>query len=163
MDDWKIDKPLGQCAGTGRNIEPGEEYFAALLEKHDGLQRKDFSSEYWLQNKPDVYCYWKTKLPQAGQKKQIFVDNEMLMTFFERLEKENDQQRLNFRFVIALILMRRRKLKYHATLADGNKEIWRLRIVGGDGEFADVLNPNLDQNQIEQLSAQLGKILHAEI
>ena len=30
MDDWEIKKPLGQCSGTGKVIESGEEYFAAM-------------------------------------------------------------------------------------------------------------------------------------
>jgi hypothetical protein len=33
MDEWEINKPLGQCYGTGRKIEYGEEYFGALVGK----------------------------------------------------------------------------------------------------------------------------------
>jgi len=136
MDEWEIDKPLGQCCGTGKKIEPGQEYFAALVETPEGLQRRDFCADYWQQQKPDVFCYWKTKLP--------------------------DQEKINFRFVLTLILMRKRLLKYDSSRTEDDKEIWRLRIVG-DKEFVEVVNPHLDEGQIEQLSSQLSEILQVDL
>ena len=130
MEDWQVDKPLGQCYGTGRRIEHGQEYFAALVETENGFERRDFCADYWEQHKPEVFCYWKTRLPEPGQKKQMFVDDDMLMSFFERLANEVEQEKVNFRFVLALVLMRKRRLKYDSTRTDGDSEIWRLRVVG---------------------------------
>jgi hypothetical protein len=162
MGEWDINKPLGQCCGTGRKIEYGEEYYGALVETADGLLRRDFCTDYWDDNKPEVFCYWKTKLPNPDQKKQIFVDDQMLMTFFERLEKETGQEKIDFRFVLALILMRKRLLKYDGTKTDDNKEIWQLRITG-DKQIVDVINPHLDEEQIEKLSSQIGQILQTDL
>ena len=162
MDEWEINKPLGQCYGTGRKIEYGEEYFGALVETGEGLQRRDFCADYWEKEKPNVFCYWKTRLPHPNQKKQIFVDDEMLLAFFERLGKETEQEKVNFRFVLALILMRKRRLKYDATRVEDAKEIWRLRIVS-EKQIVEVINPHLDEEQIEQLSSQIGQILQADL
>ncbi len=162
MDEWEIDKPLGQCWGTGKKIEYGEEYFAALVETEQGLQRRDFCADYWQAEKPDVFCYWKSKLPHPDQKKQIFVDDKMLLAFFERLGKEREQEKINFRFVLALILMRKRRLKYDSSKIEGDKEIWRLRIAG-DKRFVEVINPHLDEEQIEQLSSQISQILQVDL
>ncbi len=162
MDKWEIDKPLGHCCGSGKKIEYGEEDFAALVETSEGLRRRDFCADYWQRERPDVFCYWKTRLPHPGEKKQIFVDDEMLLAFFERLSKETEQEKVNFRFVLALILMRKRRLKYDATRVEDAKEIWRLRIVG-EKEIVEVINPHLDEEQIEQLSSQIGQILQADL
>lgn len=162
MSEWDINKPLGQCFGTNREIEPGEEYFGALVRTEEGLQRRDFCADYWESEKPDVFCYWKTKLPHPDQKKQLFVDDQMLMAFFERLEKETEPEKINFRFVLALVLMRKRILKYDDTRIDDGREIWRLRIVG-DKQIAEVVNPHLDEEQIEQLSSQIGEILQTDL
>jgi len=162
MDEWEINKPLGQCCGTGRKIDYGEEYFGALVETGEGLQRMDFCADYWESEKPNVFCYWKTRLPHPNQKKQIFVDDEMLLAFFERLEKETEQEKVNFRFVLALILMRKRRLKYDATRVEDAKEIWRLRIVS-EKQIVEVINPHLDEEQIEQLSSQIGQILQTDL
>jgi hypothetical protein len=165
MSEWEVDKPLGQCYGTGRKIDYGEEYFGALVETEQGLQRRDFCADYWEGQKPEVFCHWKSKLPQPGQKKQIFIDDQMLMAFFERLAKETEQEKIDFRFVLALILMRKRILKYDATRSEGDREIWRLRIVGEKSadRRIEVINPHLDEEQIEQLSSQIGEILQADL
>ena len=162
MNDWEINKPLGQCYGSGRKIEYGEEYFGALVETEEELERRDFCADYWEKEKPSVFCYWKSKLPDPGQKKQIFVDDQMLMAFFERLENETEQEKVNFRFVLALVLMRKRRLKYDTTKVEDGKEIWRLRIVGGK-QAVEVINPHLDEEQIGQLSSQIGEILQTDL
>jgi hypothetical protein len=162
MEEWTISKSVGKCAGTGKIIEPGEEYFAALVETEQGLIRQDFSAQSWNDSKPAVYCFWKTKMPRPDQKKKIFVDDDMLFSFFERLASETDMERLNFRFVLTLILMRKRKLKYDSTRTEDGHEFWRLRITGTE-QYVDVLNPHLDQNQVEQLSGQLSQILQADL
>ncbi len=162
MDDWEIDKPLGHCYGTGKKIESGEEYFATLVETAEGLKRRDFCADYWRENKPEVFCYWKTTFTAPDQKKHIFVDNEMLMSFFDRLAEETEQDKINFRFVLTLILMRKRQLKYNSSEIRGDKEIWRLK-VAGENKFAEVINPHLSEEQIDQLSTQLSQILQADL
>ena len=163
MEQWDINKPLGQCSGSEKLIEFGEDFFAALVETDQGLQRRDFCAEYWNNEKPEVYCYWKTKLPDPKQKKPMFVDDEMLFAFFERLAQETEPEKINFRFVLTLILMRKRKLKYDSSKTKNEKETWRLKVVGADKQFVEVINPNLDEQQIEQLSSQVGQILNADL
>ncbi|UCE49864.1 MAG: hypothetical protein JSW47_06860, partial [Phycisphaerales bacterium] len=161
MDDWEINKPLGQCYGNGRKIEYGEDYFGALVETEEGLQRRDFCADCWESHKPEVFCHWKTRLPEPGQKKQLFVDDQMLMAFFERLGNKTDPEKINFRFVLTLILMRKRLLKYDESKTEDGKEIWRLKIPGDKSaaSMVEVVNPHLDEEQIEQLSSQIGEIL----
>ena len=59
--------------------------------------------------------------------------------------------------------MRKRRLKYDSSKIEDGKEIWRLRIAGGDKEFVELINPHLDEEQIEQLSSQVGQILHVDL
>lgn len=162
MEEWEINKPLGRCYGTDKKIEYGEEYFVTLVESKEGLQRRDFCAEYWGQEQPVVFCYWKSRLPNPDQKKQMFVDDDMLMTFFERLTKETEQEKVNFRFVLMLILMRRKRLKYESSRTEGGREVWRLRVTG-EKQLVEVVNPRLSEEQIEKLSSQLGQILQVDL
>jgi hypothetical protein len=161
MADWEIKKTIGQCSGTGREFNIDEEYFAALVEGDGGLVRQDFCAEYWEAEKPAVYCFWKTRMPNPDQKKKVFINDEMLMAFFDRLADETDADKVNFRFVLTLILMRKRKLKYDACRIEDGQEVWTLKVTGQD-RTADVVNPHLTEDQIESLSAQMGQILQAD-
>ena len=161
MAEWEIKKTLGQCSGTGREFEIGEEYFAALVEGQEGLQRQDFSADYWNESKPAVFCFWKTKMPNPEQKKKIFVDDEMLMSFFDRLAEETDPEKINFRFVLTLILMRKRKLKYEGCEMLEGDEVWTLKVTAQD-RSEKVINPHLTEDQIEGLTSQMGQILQMD-
>jgi len=162
MADWEINRPLGQCSGSGRKIEYGEEYYGALVEGEQGLQRRDFCGEYWEREKPPVYCFWKTKLAAPNEKKQLFLSDDMLVAFFERLAHETEPEKVSFRFVLALVLMRKRRLKYDSTKMEDGREIWRLRVTG-DKDLVEVVNPHLSEDQIELLTSQVGQILQADL
>lgn len=162
MSDWNIDRTLGQCCGSNRQIEQGEDYYAALIETQEGLKRRDFSVEFWDEQKPEVFCFWRTKLPLTEQKKKLFIDDDMLMAFFERLAQETQQDKINFRFVLALILMRKRMLKYESQQVSDGIEMWKMK-VAGTKDFTEVINPHLDESRIEELSSQLGEILQVDL
>lgn len=161
MAEWEIHRPLGTCAGSGRVIKPDEEYIATLVEAGGKFERRDYSTEYWTGNKPAVYCYWKSIMPKSEQKKKVFIDDNMLMSFFERLATETDEEKVNFRFVLMLVLMRKRIVKYDSSKTADGREIWTVKITGRD-ETAEVINPHLTEDKIEQLSDQLGQILQME-
>ena len=57
--------------------------------------------------------------------------------------------------------MRKRILKYDSSKTEDGKEIWTVKIAGRD-ETAQVINPKLTEDKIEQLSEQLGQILQVE-
>ena len=101
-------------------------------------------------------------MADPDKKKKIFIDDEMLMSFFERLADETAQEKINFRFVLTLILMQKRKLKYTSdAIKDGN-EIWHMK-VAGQNRSVTVINPNLTEDQIEDLSVHMGEILQVDL
>ena len=162
MSEWEISKTLGQCFGTGAKFEVGAEYYAALVETSDGFERRDFSVEFWQEQTPQVYCSWKTKMVRPDRKRTLFVDADMLMTFFERLADETGPDKVNFRFVLALVLMRKRILKYDSSEFKDGKEIWTLRVSGAKRSVS-VVNPHLTEDQVAELSSQIGQILQIEM
>jgi len=163
MAEWEIQKTVGQCSGTGKKFEVDEEYYSALVLSENGFERLDFSLEYWQENKPQVYCFWKTKMLSPDQKKKkLFIDDDMLMAFFDRLEQETEDEKINFRFVLTLILMRKRKLKYESSKKEGTSEVWRMKVTGQD-RHVEVINPELTEDQIAELSEQMGEILQVDL
>ena len=162
MEQWEIQRSEGLCKGTGRKMEPGEEYYAALVDNKTCFERIDFCLEYWQDQQPEVFSFWKTRMPLPNQKKKLFVDDSVLINLFERLAEQTDPIKLNFRFVLALILMRKKILKYEDTSKEGGREIWKMRFVR-ETKIHEVTNPNLDEEQIQQVSQELSTILQGEL
>src|SRR5258706_14007164 len=98
----------------------------------------------------------------AEPKRRIFVDDEVLCALFERLADTAEPSKLNFRFVLGLILMRKRMLVYEGTRREGDREIWSMRFRGREDKL-DLLNPHLTEEQVGDVSRQLGEILNEEI
>ena len=59
-----------------------------------------------------LFSHWESTVPQPNEKKKIFVDDAVLMNLLVRLADTDQPQRLAFRFVLALILMRKKLLRY---------------------------------------------------
>ena len=68
---------------------------------------------------------------------------------------------MNFRFVLGLILMRKRRIVYESTRQDEAGEIWSVRFKGKE-ELMDLVNPRLDEQQVGEVSSQLGEILNGD-
>jgi hypothetical protein len=161
---YDVPRPAGVCAVSGRAIEPGEKFFAVVRETPTGLERLDVSPEAWDPfDRRDLLGFWQTTMPRPEQKpKKLFVDDEVLCTLFERLADTSEPSKLNFRFVLGLILMRKRIVIYETTRQEEGRAVWVVRLKGRDDRL-DLVDPKLTESQVAEVSQQLGEILHQEL
>jgi hypothetical protein len=78
------------------------------------------------------------------------------------LADEGEPVKVQFRFLLALILMRKRLLKYDRTVHEGDSEVWLMRLRGDERQHK-VVNPQLAEDQLEAVGQQLGTILHEDV
>ena len=160
---YQLSRPHGRCAVSNEAIEPGQKFMAALRETPTGFERVDVSIPRWPEfDRKDVIGFWQTIMPHSEQKKKIFVDDQVLCEIFERLADTSEPAKLNFRFVLGLILMRKRMIVYESTRNDADREIWSVRFRGRDDKL-DLLNPRLNEQQVLEVSQQLGEILNEQL
>ena len=113
------------------------------------------------QDDPDVLGVWKTRIAQPEEKKKLLVDNALLVNFFERLEGHDEPSRVKFRYVLTLILMRKRLLNYEGITTSDGVDIWKMRL-RGTNLFYSVIDPKLDEEQVSEVSASLGEIMEGD-
>lgn len=180
---YEIDRPTNACAVTGRVLQPGEAYYATLVETPPdpaakgaaalGFKRVDVSPEAWNQGRrPEkLFSHWKSVVPMPNQKRRMFVDDEVLVGLLHRLGDDPQPQRQAFRFVLALILMRKKLLRYDGSrkadsVDEGGRAVTReywLMVPRGDDRPIEVLNPHLDEEMIRRVTEQLGEVLNGEL
>ncbi len=206
---YDIERPSGQCTFTGHTFEPGESYIVTLVEVDDpdpkddkasrkkkaddkkislveglGLKRLDVSLTEWeKQHRPErVFSHWKTTAAEPNKKRKLFVDEVVLMNLFRRLADTDNEQRLAFRFVLGLILMRKKYLRYDRTEIRWKKESesrsikqewWivtpKLDLSKGpmgkwnNDDALDMFDPRLGEQEIREVTDQLSEILEAEL
>lgn len=159
---WEVERAKGRCVSTGRLFEEGEEFFTVLFEDGDSFRRADYCLDAWEGCPEDSYCHFKTRVPVKEKRKQLLVNNELLVNFFSRLATDKVPVRIHFRFVIALILMRKRILRYERSVVEDGSEIWDMTLVHDQTKHR-VSNPRLSDDQIEEVSRQLSTILHDDM
>lgn len=169
---YRIARSSGECAETGRPIEPGAPCIAALCEDDEAaFQRFDYSIEAWEAGaRPEgMYSFWRTRMPERGEKKKVFVDDQVLLDIFERLAEDGREVRQAFRYVLALILIRKRLMRYAGRKTEAGDDgaehdIWLLRPKGSDPDVPplEVLNPGLSDGDILELSEQLADVLQGD-
>lgn len=169
--NYEIARSSGSCSATGEPLEPGAPCVACLCEREAdaGFDRLDYSIDAWNAGaRPQrLFSYWKTTVAEANRKRRVFVDDDLLMNLFERLEGDGRPQRVAFRFVIALVLMRKRHLKHVGKRMEGKDELWLLqpRTAGGvePPPPFEVVNPHLSDDDVQSVSDQLGEILNGDL
>ena len=164
--DFNIAKTAGLCCKCEAQIVPGEQYYACVIQVEDGLQRRDFCLECFKEppGEPaeDILAQWRTCAPQPQEKKKLFIDDELLLNFLDRLQDATEPAKVNFRFVLTLVLMRKKLLVYKRSDTTDDGEVWTLRLRGSD-KTSKVLDPHMDEEKIAEVSRQLGEIMEGEL
>ena len=164
--EYNIARTAGQCVKCNKELLEKEEFVAVLTESGEQFQRVDWCRPCW--EAPDrgevanLFSVWHSHMPVKEIKKRLFIDDAMLVNFFQRLDGAEEPARVNFRFVLALVLMRKRLLMYDRAVTDNGVEKWAMKLRGTD-EMHQVINPKLDESRIAEVSEQLSQILQGEL
>ena len=165
--EYNITKTAGRCVACERELAPGQELMATVREVDEELHREDYCLVCWEANpkddSPDLLGLWKTRVPAAKEKKKLLIEDALLVNFFHRLEGVDAPGRVNFRFVLALVLMRKKLLVYdRSEKRDDGTEIWTMHLKGNETKYA-VVDPHMDEDKIAEVGRQLGEIMEGEL
>ena len=165
--DWNIARTQRRCSACERELEEHEAYTAAIYEAtpeqaEAGQQfaRRDHCEACWAKAEADggYFSRWRTVVVPKEQKRKLFAAADVLLDFFTRLEHDADPQRRHFYYLLGLILMRKRILKFEDVERLDDAEVLVLYYKPEDRRFR-VPDPKLTEEQIEAVKDQLSQIL----
>ncbi|MSR68736.1 MAG: hypothetical protein EXS17_00055 [Phycisphaerales bacterium] len=168
---YELGRFSGVCALSQQPILASQEFVAALVDALDGegrpmLQRFDFAAEVWDQGaRPDaLVCFWRSLAPEPGDRKQTFVDDETLLEMVQRMGDETDARRRGFRWILALVLLRRKIIRLDGIVHDDEVEYWTFRPRGSDPSALPirVANPGVRADEMRELADQLGEVIRTD-
>jgi len=157
---YRVAGPTRRCNATGRALEPGERFVATLIEAEDGLERRDYCPQAWEHDARDrakPLAVWRAVVPEKDAPAGPIVDPAEVLELFESLDGCEDPTRTALRYVLALMLVRRRVLEYEGTRGG----VLEVRTKGAieDATRYRVPDPNLDDARIAEVGAQLESVL----
>jgi len=152
--DYNIRPISKQCAATGEPLVPGTQCWSVLTEIDGKLTRQDFSDEAWNGPPEGSLGHWRSDVPadaDAGRKK---LDANALFDYFVQLCESPNIVEQDYQYVLALLLLRKRRLILDSSITVDDRPAMRLIGTGGEGPF-DVVERELTEEQISQLQIQL--------
>ncbi len=158
MTDYQIQPHTRRCAATGRELRPGEKFYTALLEDGERFLRQDYSSEAWHGPPHGAFSFWSGRVPAPEGGRRQMIDDDVLADCFERLEAETEPAKVNFRYVVALLLMRRKRFKFEEARMEQGLEVLTLRCVR-TGTRHNVVNPRLNEEQMAEVQEEVSRVL----
>ena len=161
-EEWRIAKSSRICSHSGAVIETAQPFYSALVEADASFERRDFSPKSWPEvNKTAFFSYWKNKGGDDRDGKRRPLDLDRLLHFFDRLEGAQERQKRLFRYVLALILARRRRLRLDdmSRTADGDRIVVYDR---RNGRILEILSPEATRDELEQAQERLNQLFECD-
>ena len=157
MLDFEVQRCTRRCANTDRELQPGEAIYSALIAQGSQVTRYDYSVESWESAPPEAIGVWKSQIPEANSKKLNWAPNDVMLDYFTRIE--NDAAHQDTRFVLALLLLRRRLVRQEGTETDpANREVMLLQGTRDDSEHrVIVVSPTPER--IVEIQTELAQLL----
>lgn len=161
--DWEINKSALECSACKAVFEGGQGLHSALYDEVEGFIRRDYCDACWESaDKSAVFSFWRTRVPKKGEKVRQFVDDDTLMNFLTRLAGEADRAKRNFRYVLALLLMRKKLLKFReSVMGDGGEEL--VLVEPKTAVEHHVFNPQLTDEELAQVRDEIGQVLNVKL
>jgi hypothetical protein len=158
MTDYQIQASTRRCAVTGREIRPGERFYSVLVDEGGTFVRRDYSETSWQGPPEGAFSFWKTRLGENHKPRRPPIDDELLLECFRRLEGESQPNQVAFRFVLALLLVRRKRLRLEETRREGGQEVLLLRCPR-KGERFQAVDPGLADDELESVQEEVFRVL----
>jgi hypothetical protein len=157
--EFDIQGPTRVCTATGRELLAGERFYAVLLDEAGKFVRKDFAADAWAGPPTDAVAFWAGRVPASDRPRKPTFNDELLLDCFHHLTGSAEAGRVNFRYVVALLLMRRRRLKFEdVRRAEDGAHVLVVRDAKSGTRY-EVADPRLSEAEITTVQDEVFKVL----
>jgi hypothetical protein len=159
--EWTIQSRGHHCAHTNRPFVEGE-YFHALLYLEKGAYRREDLSEEAFKTRPEEprpFSHWRAKYVPPPPAQVEAVNKQTAEDLLRAYMEETGQEHTNARYILALMLERKRILKEVEVKRGDDGSITRIYEHGKTGEVFVVPDPQLKLSQVEEVQRQVAGLL----
>jgi hypothetical protein len=160
--EWTVSSSARACGACGRPFAEREEYWSALFGTQEGFQRRDFCDACWRDDMEGTFSRWRTRSKKKPAPPRRFVNDEVLLDFFERLCDTADPSKAKLQFIMAVLLLRKRLLRERARRVEGGRTVWTVE-AAKLGKSFEVRDQGLSEPEIAELLMEIGQVLNIDL
>ena len=163
LSEWEIKTRARQCARTGEAFVDGATIFTLLFRDRKGFRREDVSQEAWLQIKDSVepFSFWKSKFQSPPPPAPEPLPKESVEQLLRRLLEEDLPEHVNLRYVLAIMLERKKTLKHVDTRETAEEKIL-IYEHAKTGEVFIIVDPRLRLDQLDSVQEQVYSMMASQ-
>lgn len=163
MQSWNIRSRSSQCALSEQPFSEGEQLYTAIYfdPETSGYLRRDVSLAAWEQELSErtPLAYWKTRYePEIAEAKPEIAPKENAQALLTRLIEEDDPKTENARYILALMLERKRIIAPTAVKESENGKMLFYENKK-TGEVFIVRDPELYLHEMAQVQDEVAMLL----
>jgi len=160
QQEWNIKSRSEACVATGRPFREGELFHTALFITKEGFQRVDLSEEAWVARAGDStaeppFSSWRSKFEPPAPPPKEALQRDDAEGMLRRLLEENNPDHTNARYLLAVMLERKRVLRPQPSPDKGTLIYERT----GTGETFIVTDPDLSLSDLEKVQVEVSALL----
>jgi len=158
MTNYQIHGPARVCVATGRELAAGEAVFSVLRDEDGRFVRTDYCADAWPGPPTGAVAWWAGRVPEAGRPARPTINDDLLADCFEHLSGTTDPARLRFRYVVGLLLMRRKRFKFEDARKRDDRETLVVRDVR-TGRRHEVEDPQMTDPEMDAVRDEVFRVL----
>lgn len=160
LSEWEIKARSRQCARTQKAFDDGATIYTLLFRDRTGFKREDISETAWQQIKERVepFSFWKSKFQAPPPASPEPLPKESVEELLRRLISEDQPEQLNVRYVLAILLERKRILR-QVDVRESAEQKFLIYEHVRTGEAFIVPDPRLRLDQLDSVQQEIYSLL----
>jgi len=159
--DFHVQRCTRRCSKTGQEFRPDELFYSMLVAEGSEVVRHDFSAEAWEGPPEGILGWWKSRMPSRNANKVNWAPNDIMLELF--LELAEQPQKKDLRYVLTLLLIRRRIMRLEDTEIDEENTEQLVVFCARHEKSYRVPVAAPDERRTEEIQNELAQLLFANV
>jgi len=158
--EWNIQARALQCAVSGRPFEKGEKVFSALYWRDGQYVRTDLNEESWKARNENIepLSAWQTEFVPPPPQAPETLKKDDAESLLRRLISENAPTTLNARYILALMLERKKVVRQIERQRNAGLSVLVYEHIP-TGEVWLIEDPGLKLGELKTVQEEVAKLL----
>ncbi len=159
MTDWTTQSRADRCLATGEPFQEGDPFYTLLFEEKELFRREDLSEPAFKSRPADApapFSFWRSKFELPPPPAPEALGKQNAEDLLRRYMAENTPEHANARYILALMLERKRLLKEVETRLGEDGKITRIYAHAKTGEVLIIPDPGLRLDQVVALQMEVA-------
>ncbi len=164
MTEWNIQGRAHACQSCARPFADQAPYHTLLFDEKTGYQRLDVCESCWQAqysqgagDRKGFVSHWQGvyHVPPVAPEP---IRHETAESLLRKLIEQNDPQHIAARYILAVMLERKRILKVKAQHREGGERFFHYEHAA-NGDLFTIADPELQLAQLEDVQREVGRLL----